>query len=309
MAGPDGVLHPGDVLDLPIAEADRLIAACAAVEVVRPAGKGCAKKHPTSRSPFTPAAISDEELEHGVTLDRWAMTRCPDAFALACRGRGVLVLGEDASNDPERERYWAAVRELRGALQADLDAGLYDLGVPPETATGAAKAISLDALPDVLGHIAWHYKTPCGYYGSDLVNLRLYQPGRFTAATQDAAPKASVTQAASDSTAPSTPAEAEQSASVERAEKETARKPKGRPTSERQKRVAKLADWLRANADREGGPAMTQAQYLQLARKGNPNLPARELDNARRMISMGTKLVSGDSRWRKTGPRPKKPKT
>lgn len=224
MAGPDGVHQPGDVLDLPIAEADRLIAARAAVEVVRPAGKGCANKRPTSRSLFTP-----DELEHGVTLDRWAMTRCPDAFALARRGRVVLVLGEDASNDPERERYWAAVHELRGALQADLDAGRYDLGVPPETAVDTAKAVSLDALADVLDHIAWHHKLPHGYYGSDPVNLRLYQPGRFTAATPAAAPKASVPQAASDSTAPSTPAEAGQPAPIERKEKKLASRGGPRP--------------------------------------------------------------------------------
>ena len=85
----------------------------------------------TKRVKLTPsevlATLTERELERGVTLDRWAEARCPDAFAEAKRGSPMLILG--APEPPETVArgalYWEAAGRLREQLETDLDAGLY----------------------------------------------------------------------------------------------------------------------------------------------------------------------------------------
>ena len=178
MAGPDGIRQPGDVVDVPEDEARRLIASSQAVEVP-PDNPTQASNEPEDAPAKKTNPFTDEELAHGVMLDRWAIARCPDAFAIAKRGRGIIILGGD---NRASERYWSAVRELREQLKSDLDAGLYELGIPPVTATATAQRIDADALDEVFNHIAWHYRSPGGYYAREHINLRLYRAGRFTSA-------------------------------------------------------------------------------------------------------------------------------
>ena len=80
---------------------------------------------------------------------------------------------------------------------------LYELGVPPETATGAAQAVSPDAVAEVLKHIAWHHRSPVSYYEREHSNLRLYRAGKFSSADGVGAPTEgkSVAQAAHGSPA------------------------------------------------------------------------------------------------------------
>ena len=145
--------------------------------------------------------IADDDWQRGVTLDRWAEHRDPQAFGAVKPNISLLAAyraGETPDFDLVRRRptsFEDVSRQLRAAqiltkcLRDDLEKGGFALGEPPRSATSSAKPVSHDALHDVIESIDWFVQPPMSSFRGEPVELRLYRPGHFVGGVSDAAGK------------------------------------------------------------------------------------------------------------------------
>jgi hypothetical protein len=181
-AGPDWLHHEGDIVDLPVDEAKRLIADGAAIEA-DPEDKPKKLSKPALLKTKDSGPFSDEEWAMGISLNQWAQWRVPDAFAqIQAADSGILVLGDRTSSEEgARRELWKEARAiLQDQLWADLATDVVGLGEPPTTPPGEVQRVSLAALPEVVKGLGMMHGTLWTFFRKKRIEMRLYKAARST---------------------------------------------------------------------------------------------------------------------------------
>lgn len=146
MAGPSGIRHPEEVVDLPKAEAKALIKAGAAVPVLSadtPAEKGDI----SGKDPFT-----DEKGRFGIDLDPFVKWIDPEGYSEAQgKNKPTIFAGERYPRDQ-------ANRRLRERLSEALGSGEYELRYLPLDNPGADwECVKPHRYPEIIKQISLGY--------------------------------------------------------------------------------------------------------------------------------------------------------
>lgn len=140
--------------------------------------------------------IADDDWQRGVTLDRWAELRHPQAYSVVKPKVGFLAAfraGEPPDSNRVRRGHDSleegfyqlnVARLLTKSLRDDLDKGMCVLGEPPRPSRLSAEPIPPDVLDDVLKVIDWLIMPPKSSLHDETLKLRLYHPDRFGGAAE-----------------------------------------------------------------------------------------------------------------------------
>ncbi|MDK1021757.1 MAG: hypothetical protein QGD90_09005 [Candidatus Hydrogenedentes bacterium] len=179
-AGPDGVRQAGEIHDLPVDEAERLIEAGAAIE----AGAEDKPEKPAESAHLQTKGsgpFSDDEWERGIELDDWVKARDPDEYQVFMDNWvPISTIPPNPEDERKDELHFASMRRLREILRTDLREGSIALAPPIDSMFGSLRPISPDALNAVIDLITFSPIRPSQvYFGGKWTDVRVYRPDRF----------------------------------------------------------------------------------------------------------------------------------